>query len=105
MCRSSRARSTRASRRPNQFGPVVGRRRRSGSTSDHAATERFVTAAGPHDILVNNAGIGRHAAFLEVGPEQFDPVMEINVRDAFFIAQAVARTLVKAGRGGSIINI
>jgi NAD(P)-dependent dehydrogenase (short-subunit alcohol dehydrogenase family) len=73
--------------------------------TDRAEVDRLVGATGPYDILVNNAGIGRHAAFLESGPEHFDPVMDVNLRAAFFVSQAVARGLVAAGRGGSIITI
>lgn len=57
------------------------------------------------DILVNNAGTNRPQAFLEVTEENFDLVMGLNVRAAYFVAQAVARGMVAAGRGGSIINI
>ena len=62
-------------------------------------------AEGPFDILVNNAGTNRPASFLDVSVADFDVVMAINVRAAFFVAQAVAKGLVAAGRAGSIINI
>lgn len=64
-----------------------------------------VAAADPFDILVNNAGINRPSPFLEVSPEDFDVVMSLNVRAAFFTAQAVAQRMVGAGRSGSIINM
>src|SRR5262249_56177654 len=53
----------------------------------------------------NNAGTNRPAPFVEVSVEDFDFVFELNVRAAFFVAQAVARQLVAAGRPGSIINV
>jgi NAD(P)-dependent dehydrogenase (short-subunit alcohol dehydrogenase family) len=66
---------------------------------------RLVADEGPFDILVNNAGGNRPMAFLDVAADDFDWIFELNVRAAFFAAQAVARSLVAAGRPGSIINI
>ena len=60
---------------------------------------------GPVDVLVNNAGGNRPAALLDVTVEDFDAVMGINVRGAYFCAQAVAREMVAAERGGVIINM
>lgn len=59
----------------------------------------------PFDILVNNAGMNRTAPFLEVPQRDFDDIMGLNVRALYFTAQTVARGMVKAGRGGSIINM
>jgi NAD(P)-dependent dehydrogenase (short-subunit alcohol dehydrogenase family) len=59
----------------------------------------------PFDILVNNAGTNRPAPFTEVTVEDFDFVMSLNLRAAFFVAQAAARGMIAAGRGGAIINI
>ena len=64
-----------------------------------------LAALGPVDILVNNAGGNRPAPLLDVTVEDFDAVMGINVRGAYFCAQAVAREMVAAGRGGVIINM
>jgi NAD(P)-dependent dehydrogenase (short-subunit alcohol dehydrogenase family) len=61
--------------------------------------------AEPFDILVNNAGTNRPAPFVEVKIEDFDFVFGLNVRSAFFVAQAVARRLVEAKRPGSIIHV
>jgi NAD(P)-dependent dehydrogenase (short-subunit alcohol dehydrogenase family) len=57
------------------------------------------------DILVNNAGTNRPAPFLEVAAADFDHVMALNLRAAFFVAQAVARKMTQERRAGSIINI
>jgi len=73
--------------------------------TDLAAVQEAVARAAPFDILVNNAGTNRPAPFTEVTIEDFDAIFAINVRAAFFMAQAVARALVAAGRPGSIINI
>jgi NAD(P)-dependent dehydrogenase (short-subunit alcohol dehydrogenase family) len=57
------------------------------------------------DILVNNAGTNRPASFIEVTVEDFDAVVGLNLRAAFFVAQAVARRLIEAGKPGSIIHL
>jgi NAD(P)-dependent dehydrogenase (short-subunit alcohol dehydrogenase family) len=64
-----------------------------------------IAAREPFDVLVNNAGSNRPAPFVEVKAEDFDFVMDLNVRSAFFVAQAVARRLIEAARPGSIIHI
>ncbi|GGJ18879.1 SDR family NAD(P)-dependent oxidoreductase [Neoroseomonas lacus] len=72
---------------------------------DIAAAERAIATADPFDILVNNAGTNRPKPFIDVTHDDFDAVMDLNLRAAFFVAQAVAKRLVGAGRPGSIINI
>jgi NAD(P)-dependent dehydrogenase (short-subunit alcohol dehydrogenase family) len=64
-----------------------------------------IGAAEPFDILVNNAGTNRPAPFVDVKVEDFDFVFGLNVRAAYFVAQAVARRLVEAKQPGSIINM
>jgi 2-deoxy-D-gluconate 3-dehydrogenase len=64
-----------------------------------------IDAAGAVDILVNNAGIIRRNDSLDFTEEDWDAVMDTNLKSAFFLSQAVARTWVAAGRGGKIINI
>ena len=73
--------------------------------TDIAAANAAVAAAEPFDILVNNAGINRPAMLVDVKVEDFDAIFALNVRAAYFIAQAVARRLIVAGRPGSIINV
>ena len=73
--------------------------------TDLAAMTAAVAANGPFDVLVNSAGLARHGPALDTTPEDFDAVMGVNVRAAYFLAQAVARGLVKAGRPGSIIQM
>jgi NAD(P)-dependent dehydrogenase (short-subunit alcohol dehydrogenase family) len=67
--------------------------------------DAFIAGNEPYDILVNNAGTNRPAPFVDVTSEDFDLIFDINVRAAFFMAQAVARRLIAAGRPGSIIQI
>jgi 3-oxoacyl-[acyl-carrier protein] reductase len=60
---------------------------------------------GPIDILVNNAGVFPRVGFLEMAEDDWDYVLGVNLKGACFCAQAVARAMVAAGRGGSIINL
>lgn len=62
-------------------------------------------ALGPLDILVNNAGIEKHAPFWEVSEEDYDKVIDVNLKGTFFATQAMVRHLRDAGRGGRIVNI
>lgn len=64
-----------------------------------------IASAGPFDILVNNAGTNRPMAMQQVQLSEFDAVMDLNVRAAFFVAQAVACGLIAAGRPGSLIHM
>ena len=57
------------------------------------------------DIMVNNAGMEIHCPFLDVTEEQFDRVVSIDLKGAFFCAQAAAREMVKRKTAGRIINI
>jgi len=71
---------------------------------DIEATRRAVREAGPFDILVNNAGVNKPGPMVDVTVEDFDFIMDINVRAAYFVAQTVLLGMIEAGRGGSIIN-
>jgi glucose 1-dehydrogenase len=67
--------------------------------------EQAVAALGKIDILVNNAGLEKRADFWDVTEEDFDAVLNVNLKGMFFVTQAVVRHLRQAGRGGKIINI
>ncbi len=73
--------------------------------ADVEATAAAIAATEPFDILVNSAGLARHAPALETAADDYDVVMNINVRGAYFLAQSVAKKLIAAGRKGSIITI
>jgi 2-deoxy-D-gluconate 3-dehydrogenase len=64
-----------------------------------------VASVGAIDILVNNAGIIRRNDSLDFTEEDWDAVIDTNLKTAFFLSQAVARTWATTGRGGKIINI
>ncbi len=60
---------------------------------------------GRIDILVNNAGIIKRQDSLEFSEENWDSVLNVNLKTVFFLTQAVARQFVKQGTGGKVINI
>ena len=70
-----------------------------------AAMQQTIARAEPFDILINNAGTNRPKPLLDVTVEDFDVIMGLNVRAAYFVAQAVARRLLDAKQPGSIVNI
>ncbi|WP_281968967.1 SDR family NAD(P)-dependent oxidoreductase [Roseovarius nanhaiticus] len=61
--------------------------------------------ARPFDVVVNAAGLARHSPALDTEPEDFDAVMNVNLRAAYFLSQRTARALKGAGKGGSVIHI
>jgi 2-dehydro-3-deoxy-D-gluconate 5-dehydrogenase len=67
--------------------------------------DETVAAFGGVDILVNNAGIIRRNDALEFTEDDWDAVMDVNLKTTFFLTQAVARRMLDQGRGGKIINV
>ncbi|WP_377296931.1 SDR family NAD(P)-dependent oxidoreductase [Rhizobium sp. SGZ-381] len=72
---------------------------------DVEAIETTIASHAPFDILVNSAGLARHGPALDTTPEDFDAVVGLNLRGAYFLTRAVARSLVAAEKPGSLINI
>jgi 2-dehydro-3-deoxy-D-gluconate 5-dehydrogenase len=70
-----------------------------------AMVRETVAAFGRLDILVNNAGVYPFSPALQMTEEQWDRVLSINLKGAFFTAQAAAAHMVEAGHGGRIVNI
>jgi glucose 1-dehydrogenase len=64
-----------------------------------------VAALGKIDILVNNAGLERRADFWNVTEEDYDAVLNVNLKGLFFITQAFVNHRAQAKAGGKIINI
>ena len=60
---------------------------------------------GGCDILVNNAGIEKSADFVDVTEADYDAVLDVNLKGAFFLTQAFVRKLVAAKKPGRVINI
>jgi len=64
-----------------------------------------VSAFGRLDIMVNNAGVETRTSLLDTTEQQYDRVLDINLKSAFFGSQIAARQMIKQGGGGRIINI
>lgn len=62
-------------------------------------------ADGPLDGLVNNAGIIRRADSVDFTEEDWDDVMDVNLKSLFFLSQAFGRNCLAAKRGGRIVNL
>lgn len=102
-------------RRPSNdtVGKVLAKGRKALSIEADLTTvepiERILTetakALGPIDILVNNAGIIRRADAVDFSLEDWDDVMDLNLKSLFFLSQAVARQMIADKRSGKIINI
>ena len=73
--------------------------------SDLSSVQAIFKNQKSFDILVNSAGLGRHTPSLETSAEDFDEVMDVNLRGAYFLTQTVAKALIKAKKPGSLINI
>ncbi|MCB1690103.1 MAG: 2-dehydro-3-deoxy-D-gluconate 5-dehydrogenase KduD [Halioglobus sp.] len=77
--------------------------------TDHSCVPRIVEQAkhafGHVDILVNNAGTIRRNDFVDFTEEDWDAVMDLNLKTLFFLSQAVAREFIAQGTGGNIIHI
>jgi len=70
-----------------------------------SAVEAAVVHFGRLDILVNNAGVEEVRPSLEVDEPLWDHIVDVNLKGAFFCAQAAAEHMKRAGRPGAIINI
>jgi D-sorbitol dehydrogenase (acceptor) len=70
-----------------------------------AAVKEVEKEAGPIDILVNNAAIFDLAPIEEITEKSYDRIFAVNVKGLLFMLQAVAKRMMKAGRGGKIINM
>ncbi|MEY9179247.1 glucose 1-dehydrogenase [Bradyrhizobium sp. USDA 326] len=89
--------------RPDALRTVVG------NVAKRADVDQLVATAvkefGRLDIMVNNAGVARNRDILEITEEEFDEIIGINLKGAFFGVQAAARQMIGQGGGGVIINM
>lgn len=72
--------------------------------TDAASRQELAAAAGPIDILVNNAGVVRETPALSHSDDDWDAVLDTNLKGMFFLAKALAPGMRERG-GGSIINV
>ena len=70
-----------------------------------AALAATLQAFGAVDALVNNAGIFKAAAFLDITEADWDAVLDVNLKGAFLVGQAVARAMLANPAGGAIVNM
>jgi len=73
--------------------------------ADTDAVATFFTARPAFDVLVNNAGTNRPKPMTEVTVADYHAVLDLNVKAAFFVAQAAAKAMLAAGTRGSLIHI
>ena len=80
-----------------------------GDVARRADVDRLVATAakefGRIDVMVNNAGVARNQDLLEISEKDFDEVIAVNLKGAFFGVQAAARQMIAQGGGGVIINM
>lgn len=89
--------------RPDALRTVVGNVARRPDVDQLVATA--VKEFGRLDIMVNNAGVARNQDILDVSEQDFDDVIAINLKGAFFGVQAAAKQMIAQGGGGVIINM
>ncbi|WCT76835.1 SDR family NAD(P)-dependent oxidoreductase [Novosphingobium humi] len=73
--------------------------------SDMRAVEAFFGQRPAFHVLVNNAGTNRPKALWEVTPEDYDAVLDLNVKSAFFVAQHAVKAMLRDGVVGSLIHM
>jgi len=70
-----------------------------------AMVDATIKELGSVDVLVNNAGVERPMPFLDIDEATWDFMLDVDLKGAFLCAQACARAMRDAGKGGSIVNI
>ncbi|MVT49985.1 glucose 1-dehydrogenase [Bradyrhizobium yuanmingense] len=89
--------------RPDALRTVVG------NVAKRADVDQLVATAvkefGRLDIMVNNAGVARNRDILDITEEEFDEILGINLKGAFFGVQAAAKQMIAQGGGGVVINM
>ena len=100
-----------AARRPGPLQEAVQAMAQAGLSAEALALDQtdltalYAAFDAPFDIVLNSAGLARHSAATETTPQDFDAVMDINLRSAYFLSAYAAKALQAAGRSGSIIHI
>jgi len=104
---------TLAARSAGEIGEAAQAIRAAGGTaeaavldvSDLAAVETFFAAREPFHVLVNNAGTNRPKPIWDVTEEDYDAVLGLNLKAAFFVAQACAKRMIETATPGSLIHM
>jgi NAD(P)-dependent dehydrogenase (short-subunit alcohol dehydrogenase family) len=104
---------TLVARSEEQVGAAADAICSSGGKADHAvldvtdirAVEAFFAARPAYHVLVNNAGTNRPKPALAVTEDDYDAVLNLNLKSAFFVAQACARRMIESGQRGSLIHV
>ena len=68
------------------------------------AVNKLTETLGTIDILINNAGIGKHAPFLDIKPEDWNHILDVNLTGMFYVTRTVLPQMIEKN-GGDIINI
>ena len=101
----------RAAERVNAIRSATGRRSMAavGDATKREDLERVLQATldefGRVDILLNGAGINSGTPFFEIGEDEWQRILDVNLKSVFLACQVFGKAMVDAGRGGSIINI
>ena len=101
----------RADERVNAIRSATGRRAMAavGDATKREDLERVLQATldefGRVDILLNGAGINSGTPFFEIGEDEWQRILDVNLKSVFLACQVFGKAMVDAGRGGSIINI
>lgn len=74
-------------------------------TACEDAVREIETRFGPIAAWVSNAGVSHMASFVDIDEAKFDFTMSVNLKGLFFAGQAAARAMLRAGRGGRIVNM
>lgn len=104
---------TLVARSPDEVGSAAAAIEAAGGTAEAAqldvadldAVAEFFADRPAFDILVNNAGTNRPKPIWEVTPADYDAVLDLNLRSAFFVAQAAAKRMIETETKGSLIHI
>lgn len=67
--------------------------------------EAALNAFSGIDILINNAGANCRKPFVEIRPEEFDRVVNVNFKAVYFLTQKIVKHMIDRGQGGKLINI
>lgn len=73
--------------------------------TDWDTTAKVIGELGPVDLLVNNAGVSILQPFLDITPEVYSQIFDLNVKSVIQVSQIVARKMIDKGSGGVIVNV